>query len=71
MVRKLESNAHSKHLIMFHIIFVPHYRRAIFGNKQFAADLKAEMMSIANNYDFEIESIEIDSSKTRPSTFSY
>jgi putative transposase len=63
MARKLRSSAHSKHLIMYHIIFVPKYRRKIFANKKFADDLKEEMMVISQNYDFEIESIEIDPAK--------
>jgi putative transposase len=49
---------------MYHVIFVPHYRRKIFAKLEFSDDLKAELIEkISQRYDFEIESIEIDPSK--------
>jgi hypothetical protein len=38
---------------MYHLIFVPHYRRKIFANKGFSDGLKDEMMMIASRNDFE------------------
>lgn len=38
--RKLHSNAHLKHLILYHLIFVSKYRRKIFAYKSFGEDLK-------------------------------
>ena len=38
--RKLQGSAHSKHLILYHLIFVAKYRRKIFANKSFGEDLK-------------------------------
>ena len=61
--RKLQSSAHSKHLILYHLIFVAKYRRKIFANKSFGEDLKNEFIAIAKKYDFSIDTIELDYSK--------
>lgn len=61
--RKLQSNAHSKHLILYYLIFVAKYRRKIFANKSFGEDLKNEFTVISNKYDFSIDTIDLDYSK--------
>ena len=61
--RKLTSSAHSKHLILYHLIFVAKYRRKIFADKSFGEDLKNELIAISNKYDFSIDTIDLDYSK--------
>ena len=61
--RKLQSSVHSKHLILYHLIFVAKYRRKIFANKSFDEDLKNEFIAISNKYDFSIDTIDLDYSK--------
>lgn len=61
--RKLQSNAYSKHLILYHLIFVAKYRRKIFINRPFGEDLKNEFIAISNKYDFSIDTIDLDYSK--------
>lgn len=61
--RKLESSAHSKHLILYHLIFVAKYRRKIFADKSFGEDLKNELIVISNKYDFSIDTIDLDYSR--------
>jgi putative transposase len=61
--RKLQSNAHSKHLILYHLIFVAKYRRKIFADKSFGEGLKNEFIAISNKYDFSIDTIDLDYSK--------
>ena len=58
--RKLQSSVHSKHLILYHLIFVAKYRRKIFANKSFDEDLKNEFIAISNKYDFSIDTIDLD-----------
>lgn len=61
--RKLLSNAHSKHLILYHFIFVVKYRKKIFTNKSFGEDLKNELIAISKKYNFSIDTIDLDYSK--------
>ena len=61
--RKLQSNAHSKHLILYHLIFVVQYRSKIFANKFFGESLKNELVAISKKYDFQIDTIDLDYSK--------
>lgn len=61
--RKLQSNTHLKHLILYHLIFVAKYRKKIFTNKFFDEDLKNEFIAISNKYDFLIDIIDLDCSK--------
>ena len=63
MARKLESSAHSKHLIMYHLIFVVKYRRKIFSLYDFGDALKQKFFDISSNYDFSICIIDLDYSK--------
>ena len=65
-MRKLQSCAHSKHLIMYHIIFVPHYRKRLFINQKFTQELKEQLLEISLKYDFEIETIEIETIEIDP-----
>ena len=58
--RKLQSNAHSKHLILYNLIFVAKYRRKIFTNKSFGEDLKNEFVALSKKYDFSIDTIDLD-----------
>lgn len=60
---KLQSSAHSKHLILYHLIFVAKYRRKIFANKSFGEDLKNELVAISKKYDFSIDTIDLDYAK--------
>ena len=57
MARKLESSAHSKHLIMYHLIFVVKYRRKIFSFHDFGDALKQTFLDISSNYDFSIDTV--------------
>ena len=57
MARKLESSAHSKHLIMYHLIFVAKYRRKIFSFHDFGDALKQKFLDISSNYDFSIDTV--------------
>lgn len=62
-MRQLQTNSHSKNLIMYHLIFVSKYRRKVFLNKDFAENLKSRFYEIAKKYDFSIDSLELDYSK--------
>lgn len=62
-MRELNAKNHSKHLILFHLIFVSKYRRKIFQNKEFGESIKSEFINIASKYDFEIDTIDLDYSK--------
>jgi len=61
--RKLQSSAHSKHLILYHLIFVAKYRRKIFADMSFGEDLKNEFVAISKKYNFSIDTIDLDYSK--------
>ena len=63
MMRELESSSHSRHLILYHLIFVCKYRRKVFANHEFGEALKSKMIEISKSYDFSIENIELDYSK--------
>ena len=52
-MRELRSNNHSRHLILFHLIFASKYRRKIFENKDFGEALKSKFVDISSKYDFE------------------
>lgn len=62
-MRELRSNNHSRHLILFHLIFASKYRRRIFENKEFGEALKSKFTDISSKYDFEIDAIDLDYSK--------
>ena len=62
-MRELRSNNHSRHLILFHLIFASKYRRRIFENKEFGEALKSKFVDISSKYDFEIDTIDLDYSK--------
>ncbi len=62
-MRELRSNNHSRHLILFHLIFASKYRRRIFENKDFGEALKSKFIDISSKYDFEIDTIDLDYSK--------
>jgi putative transposase len=63
MIQKFESAAHSKHLILYHIIFVSKFRRKLFLNQNFSNSLKSKFLDISKKYEFRIESLEIDPTK--------
>jgi putative transposase len=67
MTRKLESGAHTKHLILYHFIFVCKYRRKVFTDPKVAQELKNLMTQCASQHEFTIETMEID--KTMPDHF--
>lgn len=58
-----KSKNHTKFLLQYHIIFVSKYRRGIFANETVRERTKAIMASIAEKYDFEIQTQEIDPNK--------
>ena len=62
-MRKLHTNSHCKNLIMYHLIFVCKYRRKIFSNKDFAEDLKSQIIEISKQYEFKIDTMDLDYSK--------
>ena len=62
-MRELQTNSHSKNLILYHLIFVCKYRRKCFSDKDFAESLKLQFSEIAKKYDFEIDTIDLDYSK--------
>ena len=58
-----KSKNHTKFLLQYHIIFVSKYRRGIFANETLRERAKTIMASIAEKYDFEIQTQEIDPNK--------
>ena len=58
-----KSKNHTKFLIQYHIIFVAKYRCGIFANEIFRERTKSVMADIANQYDFSIQTQEIDPNK--------
>ena len=62
-MRQLQTNAHCKNLILYHLIFVCKYRKKCFSDKTFAEALKAQFEEIAKKYDFSIDTIDLDYSK--------
>ena len=58
-----KSKNHTKFLLQYHIIFVSKYRRDIFANETVRERATAIMASIAEKYDFEIQTQEIDPNK--------
>lgn len=63
-MRELQTNSHCKNLILYHLIFVCKYRRKCFSNTDFAEKLKLQFFEIAKKYDFEIDTIDLDYSKS-------
>lgn len=63
MSRKLQTNNHCRNLLLYHFIFVCKYRKSCFLNKEFGEALKREIIRISDNYDFSIDTIELDYSK--------
>lgn len=63
-MRELQTNSHCKNLILYHLIFVCKYRRKCFSNEEFAENLRLQFFEIAKKYDFEIDTIDLDSSKS-------
>lgn len=62
-MRQLQTNAHCKNLILYHLIFVCKYRKKCFSDKTFAEALKAQFEEISKKYDFSIDTIDLDYSK--------
>ena len=60
MERKLRSGAHTKHLILYHFIFVCKYRRKVFSDLGILKACKDEMTRCAEKNEWEIETMEID-----------
>ena len=58
-----KSKNHTKFLLQYHIIFVSKYRRGIFANETVRERTKTIMASIAEKYDFEMQTQEIDPNK--------
>lgn len=63
MNRELRSTNHSRHLILYHIIFVAKYRRKIFSNKNFGEELKNRIIETSKGKGYEIETLDLDYSK--------
>lgn len=63
MERELRSSNHSKHLILYHLIFVAKYRRKIFSNKEFGEGLKNRIVETSKKNNYEIETLELDYTK--------